>query len=151
MGGVHFVTLPSGEVQPLLWRAPFGREVRNRLITFSNPACTITNINLELATSVAHHDVLVHQADVREATIHNSSDNVATVWWQRNGATSTKGLAVHLLRLQAPHQHHHRYATTFDCIPGPANAMADDGSRLWNLADSQLLAHFNLIYPQNRP
>jgi hypothetical protein len=151
MGGVHSVPLPSGEVQPLLLRSPFSREVQARLVTFSNPSSTITNNDLELAASVAQHDVLAHQADVREATIHNSSENVATVWWQRKGATSATGPAARLLRLQALHQRHHRYVPTFDYIPGPANAMADDCSRLWNLTDSQLLVHFNLVYPQNRP
>jgi hypothetical protein len=151
MGGVHFVPLPSGEVQPLLWRSPFSREVQARLITFSNPAGTITNSDLELAASVAQHDVLAHHADVREATIHNSSDNVATVWWQLKGATYTTGPAARLLRLQTLHQRHHRYVPTFDYIPGPASAMADDCIRLWNLTDSQLLVHFNLVYPQNRP
>jgi hypothetical protein len=81
MGGVHFIPLPSGEVKPYLWRSPFSREVRTRLITFSNPAGTITNSDLELAVSVAQHDILAHQADVREATIHNSYDNIDTVWW----------------------------------------------------------------------
>jgi hypothetical protein len=148
-GGIHFVPLSSGEVQPLL--CPFGREVRNRLITFLNPAGTITNSDLELAASVSHHDVLAHQSDVREATIHNSSDNVATVWWQGKGVTSTTGPAALLLQLQALHQRHHHYVPTSDYIMGPANAMADDCGRLWNMTDSQLLAHFNLIYPQNRP
>jgi hypothetical protein len=80
MGGVHFIPLPQGDVQPLLWRSSFCREVQSRLITFSNPAGTITNSDLELAASVAQHDILAHQADIREATIHNSSDNKATVW-----------------------------------------------------------------------
>ena len=29
--------------------------------------------------------------------------------------------------------------------------MADDPSRLWHLSDSQLVAHFNLHYPQAKP
>jgi hypothetical protein len=132
-------------VQPLLWRSSFSREVQAHLITFLNPVGTITNSDLELAASVSQHDVLAHQADVREATIHNSSDNVATVWWQRKGATSTTGPAARLLRLQALHQRHYRYVPTYDYIPGPANAMADDCSRLWNLTDSQLLVHFNRV------
>jgi hypothetical protein len=64
MGGVHFFPLPHGDVQPLLWRSPFSREVQSRLITFSNPAGTITNSDLELAASVAQHDILAHQADI---------------------------------------------------------------------------------------
>jgi hypothetical protein len=151
IGGIHFFPLLSGEVQPLIWRVPFSCEVHTRLITFSNPAGTITNINLELAASVTHHGILAHQADVREATINNSSDNIATVWWQKKAATSTTGPAARLLHLQALHQSHHHYVPTFDNIPGPTNAMSDDCSPLWNLIDSQLLANFNLVYPQNWP
>ena len=29
--------------------------------------------------------------------------------------------------------------------------MADDCSRLWNLSDDELLAHFNTVYPQKKP
>jgi hypothetical protein len=54
----------------------------DQLITFSNPSHTrtINNINLELAASFTQHDVLAQQSDIREVAIHNSSDNVATVW-----------------------------------------------------------------------
>ena len=35
-------------------------------------------------------------------------------------------------------------------ISGDTNSMADDASRLWNLSDNELLAHFNSNYPQAR-
>ena len=38
-----------------------------------------------------------------------------------------------------------------DYIPGPANEMADVCYRAWHLNDSQLLAHFNRVYPQTMP
>jgi hypothetical protein len=40
----------------------------------------VTHSGLELATSVMQHDVLVQLFDIRETVIHNSSNNVATVW-----------------------------------------------------------------------
>jgi hypothetical protein len=88
MGGVHFVPLPDGSIQPMLWRTPFTLEVQCRLVSFDNPAGTITNSDLELAASVAQHDVLTSNVDAREATIHNFSDNTPTVFWQRKGAVS---------------------------------------------------------------
>jgi hypothetical protein len=151
MGGVHSVPQLDGTVQPMLWRYPFPPIVQQRLVSFDNPQGDINNSELELAVSVAQHDILAQSVDVREAPIHNSSDNVATVWWQRKWATSSSGPAARLLRLQALHQHHYRYVPLFDYIGGETNAMADACSRLWHLSDSQLLAHFALHYPQSRP
>jgi hypothetical protein len=151
MGGVNFVPLPNGQVQPLLWWSKFDDRVTSQLVTFANPGGTITNSDLELAASVAHHDVLAQQVDVREATIHNLTDKTATMYWQRKGATSTTGPASRLLRIQSLHQRHHRYVPSFDYIPGEANAMSDDCSRRWDLTDTQLLAHFDLVFPQSQP
>jgi hypothetical protein len=151
MGGVNFVPLPNGSIQPMLWRSPFLLEVQRRLVSFDKPAGTITNSNLELATSVDQHDVLTSNVDAREATIHNFSDNTPTVLWQRKVAVSNSGPNAQLLRLQALHQRKHRYVPTYDYLPGPANLMADDCSRSWDLSDSQLLLHFNASFPHTRP
>jgi hypothetical protein len=108
MGGVHFVPQHYGTVQPLLWRSPFTRAIQERLVLFDNPSGDINNSELELAASVAQHDILAQKFDIQEATIHNSSDNVAMLWWQRKGATSSSGPTTRLLRLQSLHQHHYR-------------------------------------------
>jgi hypothetical protein len=151
MGGFHFSPFPNGEVQPLLWRSKFDDEVWRKLVTFSNLTGTVNNSDLELTASVAQHNVLAQQVDVREATIHNLTDNLATMHWQRKGSTSTTGPASCLLRLQALHQRHHRYMPSFDYIPGEANAIPEDISRRWDLTDKQLLAHFELVFPQSQP
>jgi hypothetical protein len=151
MGGVHFVPLPDGSIQPMLWRSPFPLEVQHRLVSFDNPAGTITNSDLELAASVAQHDVLTSNVDAREATIHNFSDNTPTVFWQRKGAVSNSGPNAQLLRLQALYQRKHRYVLTYDDLPGPANLMAEDCSRRWDISDSQLLLHVNASLPHTRP
>jgi hypothetical protein len=152
MGGVHLVPSPDGSIAPLLWRAKFPRSVQNRLVTYANPAGTITNnSDLELSASIVQHDVLARKVDVREATILNFSDNTPTVYWQRKGAVSSAGPAARSLRIQALHQRRHRYVPIFDYLPGPANVMSDDCSRRWNLTDAQLLHHFNSSYPQTQP
>jgi hypothetical protein len=138
-------------VQPLLWKSKFDEQVQSQLVTFDNPRGTVPNSDLELAASVAQHDVLAQQVDVREATIHNLTDNTATMYWQRKGATSTTGPASRLLRIQSLHQRHHRYVPSFGYIPGEANAMLDYCSRRWDLTDTQLLAHFDLVFPQSQP
>jgi hypothetical protein len=107
MGDVHFVPQIDGTVQPMLWRCPFPSAVQQRLVSYDNPQGDINNSELEIAASVAQLDVLAHAFDVRKATVHNSSDNVATVWWQRKGATSSSGPTARLLRLQALQQCHY--------------------------------------------
>jgi hypothetical protein len=85
----------------LLWRSPFLVEIQECLVSFDNPGDDINNSELKLAGSVAQHNVLAQQFDVREATIHDSSDNVATVWWQQKYAISSSGPTTRLLRLEA--------------------------------------------------
>jgi hypothetical protein len=111
-----FFPLPNGQVQLLLWRSKFDDDVRRQLITFYNLTGTVTNSDLELAASVAQHEVLTQQVDVRESTTHNLTDTLATMYWPRKGATYTTGPAPRLLRLQALHQRHHRYVPLFDYI-----------------------------------
>jgi hypothetical protein len=50
-------------------------EEQDRLVSY-----TTTNSDMELAASVAHHNVSVTQVDAREANIHNFSDNTAMVY-----------------------------------------------------------------------
>jgi hypothetical protein len=151
MGGVHFVPNEDGTVQPLLWRSPFPCAIQARMVSFDNPSGDINNSELELAASITHHDILAEQFDIREATIHNSSDNVTMIWWQRKRATSSKGPTPCLICLQSLHQRHYHYVILFNYIAGETNAMADTCSRLWYLSDDQLLAYFELTFPQNRP
>ena len=49
------------------------------------------------------------------------------------------------------HQRMHRYQQRNFFIPGDANGMADDCSRLWHLDDEELLAYFESTYPQSKP
>jgi hypothetical protein len=111
----------------------------------------ITNIELELAASVVRHGILAHLFAIRETTIHNSSENMATVWRQHKGETSNSGPMSWLLRLQALHQRHFHYVPMFIYIVGEANAMTDACSCLWHMIDSQLLLFFNLSFPERLP
>jgi hypothetical protein len=128
MDGVHFVPLPDGSIQPMIWRSAFPLEVQRRLVSFDNPAGTNTNSNLEMAASVAQHDVLTSNVDAREATVHNFSDNTPTVFWQRKDAVSNYDPNAQLLRVQALHQRKHRYVPTYNYLPGPANLMAESAA-----------------------
>jgi hypothetical protein len=46
------------------------------------------------------------------------------------------------------HQQHYRYVPQHLFIAGTSNVMADDASRRWHRTDSQLVSHFNTLYPQ---
>lgn len=152
MGGVIFTReRDTGKLHPLLWRSPFPEAVQRDIVSSSNPTGGITNSDLELAGTIAQHDVLVHQVDCRERTIHTLTDNTPALAWQQKGSATTDGVPAYLLRLQAIHQRHYRYLPRLAHIKGDHNVMADDCSRLWHLSDADLLTHFRLHYPQNEP
>ena len=148
MGGVWLPSTTQSNIRPTLWREPFPRHIQDRLVSWANPAGDITNSDLELAGMLAQQDVLTQLVNCRGRTILPLGDNIASVVWHHKHSTTTTGPAAYLLRLNSIHQRHFRYVSKASYIPGPANQMADDCSRLWNLTDSQLLAHFNATYPQ---
>ena len=80
MGGIHFIPDVTGSVTPVLWRHKFLEWVQHDLVSFDSPDGSINNSDLELAGSIAHNGVLAQHTDVRERTIHNSYDNMATVF-----------------------------------------------------------------------
>jgi hypothetical protein len=139
---------PHAGLGPILWRATFPNEIVKNLVTHKNPTGRVTNSDLELAAGVVQNDIAAQNFDVRERTIASGSDNTPTIAWQSKGSTTTTTAPAYLLRMQAIHQRFHRYQTTSFFIPGKLNSMADDCSRLWHLTDSQLLAHFDSVYPQ---
>ena len=150
MGGVWFDAtgiLPD----PLLWRFEFPQQVQAALVTSTNPRGSISISDLELAAIIAHKDVLAAHTDVRERTMWIATDNRAALSWSTKGSTTSTAARAYLLRYSALHQREHRYVATHDHIAGKANVMADDASRLWHLAPTALLSHFDLTYPQASP
>jgi hypothetical protein len=156
MGGVifpppqHMWRNTKAAGHPIVWRERFPPDVANDLVTSDNLTGRITNSDLELAGSLAQHDITAHHYDVRERTTHHATDNINTYSWQRRGSVSTNDVPAYLLRLQALHQRFHRYLPQPSFLPGTANGMADDASRLWALSDRQLLTYFNSTYPQRQ-
>ena len=149
MGGVWLSTDPS--FNPIIWRSTFDPAVVTRLVTSTNRTGTVSNSDLELAAQIATLDVLAQVRSCIEVTVSTFTDNISARAWLRKGSKTTHGPAAYLLRLHALLQRHYRCRTTIDYVPGPANAMADDASRLWHMSDAALLAHFTTVYPQDRP
>ena len=131
---------------PILWRYKWPDDIINSLVTDKNPSGTISNSDLELAGGLLHLEALAQTFDIRERTILSNTDNLATLFCQRKGSTTTDKVSAFLLRLFGIHQRFHRYVPSHDYIPGLSNPMADDASRLFNLNDSQFLHHFHTNY-----
>jgi len=136
---------------PTLWRFPFTHEITSQLVSWENPSGAITNSDLELAGVIGHNMVLSQLTDLRETTTATGTDNVAAHSRSTKKAISSTGPGSYLLRLQAMHQRQFRYQSRSFFVPGVANKMADDCSRLWHLSDSDLVAYFNATYPQREP
>jgi hypothetical protein len=152
-GGVWFPSqgvVPRGMSQqkPLLWRFKWPKEIADQLITEANPQGSISISDLELAGGLLHLDVLCNAYDVRERTVLSKTDNLATLFWQRKGSTTSDKVPPHLLRLFGIHQRVHRYVPRHDYVPGGSNPPADDASRLFQLDDCQFLTHFNSVHHQ---
>jgi len=64
---------------PMVWRAPFPKIVQESLVSEANRSGSISNSDLELAGTIAHNDVLVHQVDCRERTTATLCDNTPAV------------------------------------------------------------------------
>ena len=151
MGGVWLPSTTHSNLRPLLWRAKFPDHIRARLVSTDNPNGDITNSHLELAGLLAQQDIIAQEVNLHGRTIVPLGDNIPMVVWHHKHSTTTTGPAAYLLRLNSIHQRHYRYVSKPGYIPGPANVMADDCSRLWDLSDSRLLAYFNSVYAQPQP
>ena len=145
MGGVWF---QPGHA-PLVWRAAFPLPVQRDLVTSDNPHGSISISDLELAGTLSHKHILTQVTVVAERPIWLAGDNRASLAWATKGSATASTARAFLLRLGALHQRFHRYVPQHDYIAGPANVMADDASRRWDLSDAELLSHFNSTYPQD--
>jgi len=155
-GGVWFPTPDLSTrnngtpAQPILWRHQWPDHIKCQLVTENNPKGTISINDLELAGGLMHLDILAQHLDIRERTVLSKTDNLAALFWQRKGSTTTTKAPSHLLRLFGMHQRFHRYVPRHDYQPGATNPMADDASRLFHLADTAFLSFFNSNHTQKQ-
>ena len=97
---------------------------------------------------IGGHDICTQNYDVRHQNITTCSYNTPSVAWSLKGSVSCDSQVAYLLALLALHGSFYRFVFTVTHIAGDTNSMADDASRLWQLSEKELLAHFNLTYPQ---
>jgi hypothetical protein len=69
-------------MQPLLWRITFPRDITDSVISEDNPDGLITNSDLELAAEVLAVGIILEEApDVKHKTLGTLCDNSPTVGW----------------------------------------------------------------------
>jgi hypothetical protein len=73
----------------MLWRLRFPATVQQNLVSTTNPKGSVTNSDLEFAATIIQHDVVCHNYDVREKTLHTGTNNQATQAWHQKGSTTT--------------------------------------------------------------
>ena len=77
------------------------------------------------------------------------TDNWAARSWRRKGSSTSSKAHNHLLKLNGVRQRHYCYLHTSFYFSSPSNIMDDNFSRHFDLYEPQLLAYFNITYPQN--
>ena len=147
MGGVYF----DADGRSYVWRFPFPEDVQAQVISSSNPGGTVTNSDLEHCALIAQAGLMSTTHDTAYATLGNLTDNTPARSRVHKGAISDDGPAAQLCTIAALHQREHRYCHQAWYIPGPANVMSDDASRLQHLTDAAFLAHYEQVYPQSQP
>ena len=147
LGGAFF----DEDLQPSVWRFELPEDVRKNLVSATNPHGTVTNSDFEQAARQGQLCVMASHYDVAYSTIENGTDNTPALGRQDKGAVSKPGPAALLCNEACAHQRLHRYCSRGFFVPGIANVIADDSSRLFHLTDADFLSHFEQHYPQAKP
>ena len=148
MGSVIFDLTKQAE--HIVWRQPFPVEIQSRWVSDVNPRGDITNSDAELCGVIGGHDVCAQNYDVRHRNITTCCDNTPSVAWSLKGLVSRDSQVAYLFHLLALHHRFYRFMSNVTHIAGNTNSIADNASHLWKISDKELLAHFNLTYPQVR-
>jgi len=158
-GGVWFSL--STDMQPLLWRIQFPRDITDSVISDKNPSGCITNSDLELAAEVLAVGIILSEAQaVKHKTLGTMCDNSPTVGWiDRMASRSMFPTAGRLLRGLAfmLHTCHTGQIITIH-LPGEENVMADVASRpekalamfaptQTHLSDADFRSSFDVAFP----
>ena len=136
------------QAETIVWRQPFPVNIQSRWVSDVNPRGDITNSDAELCGVIGGHDVCAQNFDVRHRNITPCCDNTTLLAWSLKGSVSRDSQVEYLLRILALQRRFYQLISTVTHILGDTNSMADDSSRLWNLSEKELIAHFNLTYSQ---
>ena len=149
------------DMQPLVWRVAFPKDIMDNVISDSNPSGSITNSDLELAAEVLAVAVMLAEApSIKHITLGSLCDNSPTVGWiERMASRSIFPTAGRLLRGLAYLLYTgHTGGIVTVHVPGPENIMADIASRPAKalslfaptqsfLSDEQFCSSFDTAFP----
>jgi hypothetical protein len=135
---------PNG--MPYLWRHQWSSSKAVRLVSFSNPGRDTSINDLELAGNIAQ--LWLTLPKMARLAMLNGSDNSTSIWWVRNGRTSTLPIACSLLWLCSWLLREYEAAAPMTFLAGKDNHQANAASRRWDLSDSQLCSLFDHIFLQ---
>ena len=138
-----------------VWRFEWPQDIRDALVTFSNPHGTITMNDLELACIVLSWLVLEYLEKALEfCHVGIFCDNMTAVAWTHKLNTAKSIVAAKLLRFLCLRMHRRRAAPLLtQNIAGQTNKMADVTSRsfkrraAFNTSSLSLSQFFNKTFP----
>ena len=140
---------------PFLWQVEWPKDIRESLVSASNPTGHITINDLELAGLVLNWLALELQPSIPLAFHHIGTycDNTSAVAWTQKLRTSTSIIAGRLLRMLGMRIHARQASSLLPLhIAGKDNQMADIVSRAFKtgkffMAETSLVDYFNTHFP----
>ena len=158
-GGVCFSL--AYKMQPHVWRNEFPQDIAANVVSFDNPAGSITNSDLELAAEVFAVGIILAEApQIKHTSIGTLCDNTPTVSWMARWASRSQSLVAGRLLRGLSYMLYQRHAgrLTTVHVAGEENVMADIASRptkakaLFSsspttLSDIQFRSSFDLEFP----
>jgi hypothetical protein len=139
-------------VQPFMWQYQWPQDIRDSLVSDSNPSGRLTINDLELAGLLLNWLALECHTDIPLAFHHIGSfcDNTSAVAWAQKLRTSTSLAAGRLLRLLGLRVHARQASSLLPIhIAGDNNEMADVVSRAFKHGKF-FSAHNNLVHYFNK-
>lgn len=145
-------------LSPVVWRLEWPADIRNNVVSFSNPRGTITNSDLEMAGMLAHYLVLEHLVALKHVHVAAWCDNTPTVSWTNKLSSSRSQVAGRLTRALAMRIHANEASPLVSVsIAGVDNRMADFSSRTFSrksatedtftISDKVFLHTFSTAFP----
>ena len=95
--------------RPLIWHLEWPQFITEHLVSSTNPNGKISNSNLQLASGLIHLRAQAQSFDICERTILFKTNDLATLYWQWKGSTTTDKILAYLLQLFGIHQQYHHY------------------------------------------
>ena len=146
----YLPSLYPSTAHPIIWRAHFPSDVVRNLITWDNPQGKFIKSDLELTTSVLHHDCIAYFSDVLKKKNLSQANNISCMWWQQKVSDTCMLPHDHILQLQVLHQRYHHYIPRHVFFSITNNGIFDLPYQSVHIINNQLFFHLN-TYPQKLP